>query len=294
MVERRRVDAGRQRGAPLLGKALLEAGDRLAGAGVARRHDAAGAGVDQDQGDATALGVGSGADAAGAAVERVLPERRHAADLDVGAEAGPRLPERQIEPAGDGVERGRGHQRRPRRVGVVGEAGGRILEQAHRGGQPPGHPVLERRQVPGQPEVGIVDDRGRGVRIDLRADAMNGRELLAVDEPVPTVHERPAAVSGQRARGQYGRRLDRDGVETFDGVEVDAGNERSRHNPDDSTPRAHAAAGQRKSIASCTRRSASAAGGTPGSAWRVVTRGRPSTDTSDSAVALTGGTTAGK
>src|SRR6185295_6385047 len=50
------------------------------------------------------------------------------------------------------------------------------------------------------------------------------------DEPVPAVEESPAAVPGQRTGRQDRRRLDRDGVETFDGMEVDAGNERT-HEP---------------------------------------------------------------
>ena len=71
--------------------------------------------------------------------------------------------------------------------------------------------------------------RRRGVRIDRGADAVVSGNCLPLTNRSCAVDERPAAVAGQRAGRQHGRRLHRDGVEAFDGIEIDAGDERRAH-----------------------------------------------------------------
>ena len=220
---------GRQSGLALLSELLLECGNRLAGAGIARRHGTTGAGVAAFEMDVT---DGEAHDAAFVFAEQLIfPEGGYALDFQGGAEALADTFYTQGEPTGNGFEGRSGDDGGSVGDGIVGETSFGVADDD----------LLFKEDAEPFGGVFVFGGEGKGTRRDFAAIARNGkgdrgkirgvtganqvdrRGAFAIDPFAidgiegPGTIEREATGRGD-ARFGYG-----DGIERFDGVEADVG-----------------------------------------------------------------------
>ena len=234
MLEAFGVRPGRKLGAAQMGELFLEADIVDTGVGIARGDWAADAGVtafeidfaDAETDDAAQLG----------AEELIFPEGRDSVDFECSAETETGVGGSEAgEPAGDGVERGRGDDGRAVGDEVVGDAVGIVAD----------HDVLlEKLAEPfaggfgfaGKSEgawrkVGAMwrggeRDGGKIGRVG-GADAVQGRVAAKGYHATVAGVESPGAIEVEAAGGADGGGGDFDGVEGFYRVNLDAGQARS-------------------------------------------------------------------
>lgn len=220
-----------------MGEVFLEADQVDAGAGIARRHRAAGAGIAAFEMD---FADGEADDAAFVfAEELIFPEGGDAVDFESGAETAPNIFEREAregvgyrgEPVRDGLERSCGDNRGAVGDGVVGKATFGIADDnllLEENAEPFGgvFVVLGEGEGAGR-NFAAVGGNGEGDGVDvwgiICADEMDGGSAFAIDPFAVNGIESPGAIEGKAAgRGDAGLG-DGDRVERFDRVETDVG-----------------------------------------------------------------------
>jgi hypothetical protein len=226
-----------QSGFTLANKMFLEADQVDAGAGIAGRYGAAGAGIAAFEMN---LADGETDDAAFVfAKQLIFPEGRDAIDLERGAETPANIFEREAgkavgsggKPIGYGLQGSGGNNRGAAGDGIVGKAAFGIANDnllLEENAEPFGSVLVVLREGEGAGrDFAAVGGDGEGDGGDIGkiicANEMNGGSALAIDPFAIDGIKSPGAIQGQSAGRGDARFGDRDGVEGFDGMEPDVG-----------------------------------------------------------------------